>query len=88
MLRIEKLVCKNAKFHKDCVWRRTTLKASDEDYPVLKRKIQHEIRVTKTAYRIVHDRLGIVTTLKWGHDNRAFIQEDRRKLARIYASID
>jgi hypothetical protein len=76
MLRVEKLVCENPKFHKHCVWVKTSLTYPDYNFLTLRQRLIREVKKTNTAYRIVHHRYEILTTIKLGHDRIIYISDN------------
>jgi len=85
MLYIEKLVCKNNKFHKgDCTWTSTAKPYNDASFGYLTYKGQQLARVDGTAYRIIHHKLGVLYTIKLGHDKRIFIAKDSRAISKMF----
>ena len=83
MLKIEKLVCKNPEFHKDCRWKYMGLTYPDAQYIIIKRRLEQRVRASNMAYRISHDKLGLLITLKLGHDGWLFSNEDKGKINRL-----
>ena len=75
MIRVEQLVCLNQKFHKNCYWKQTTMTYPDANFLILKDRLIREVKKTNIAYRIVHHKFGVLTTVKLGHDNSIFIQD-------------
>jgi hypothetical protein len=49
----------------------------------LKERLAREVLRTHTAYRIIHKKFGVLTTLKMGHDNKIFIQDDNDALRKM-----
>ncbi len=80
MLRVEKLNCLNTKFNKDCEWVNVPISYPDTRYLLLKQRLIYEVKNTKVAYRITHNKFGILCTLKWGHDKQLFIQDNQEAL--------
>lgn len=83
MLDIETLQCRNEKFHKDCQWVHAKLRYPDGRYLMVKNTLMHEVQKTHIAYRIVHDRFGVLTTIKYGHDGNLFISDNNEALKRF-----
>lgn len=84
MLDVELLRCKNEKYHKDCDWVHAKMRYPDTLYLPLKGRLISEVSKTGTGYRIKHDRIGILTTIKLGHDGKVFIA-DRPEALRVFA---
>ncbi len=80
MLDVEMLSCLNPKFHKECQWVHAKIRYPDERYLLLKQRLIYEVKKTHTAYRIVHWKFGVLTTIKFGHDNKVFISENPEAL--------
>ena len=76
MLEIEKLICKNQLFHKDCHWIHAKLRYPDGQFLLVKQRLIYEVKKTHTAYRITHWKFGVLTTIKYGHDGQLFIQDN------------
>jgi hypothetical protein len=76
MLTIENLVCVNKKFHKDCYWSRTGQQFNDSFLSNLISRLKREVLHTALARRVSHDRLGIVSVIKLGHDGELFVESD------------
>jgi len=80
MLNVEMLVCKNPKFHKDCQWMHAKIRYPDELYLPLKQRLTSEVKRTRVAYRIIHWKFGVLTTLKLGHDGKVFVDDNQQAL--------
>lgn len=80
MLEVERLVCTKPNYHKDCRWVHAKIRYPDTRYLLLKQVIEREVQKTKIAYRIIHEKFGVLATIKMGHDNKLFIQEDLKAL--------
>jgi hypothetical protein len=76
MLDVERLACKNTRFHKDCEWVHAKMRYPDERYLLLKQRLMSEVKNTHIAYRIVHWKFGVLCTIKYGHDEHLFVQEN------------
>lgn len=83
MLKIERLICANQKFHKDCNWVNVRVSYPDTQYLTLKDEIIRRVKRTNVAYRILHTKFGILATVKLGHDNYIFISEHEDALKRF-----
>lgn len=83
MLKVEKLICTNPKFHKDCYWKQVPLTYPDTRYLLLKDRLIRETKLTNTAYRILHPQFGVLTTVKLGHDNFIYISDNDDSLKRF-----
>jgi len=73
MLRVQRLQCDDMKFNKGCEWRGMPGNYSDETFPLLKNRLQRESLKTGISYRIVHNKHGLLLTIKLGHDNELFV---------------
>ncbi len=73
MLRVQRLDCDKPKFHKECEWVNVPITYPDTLYLQLKKRLIYEVKKTHTAYRITHWKFGVLTTLKWGHDEELYI---------------
>jgi len=80
LIEVEMLVCQNPRFHKDCTWVHAKIRYPDGRYLLLKQRLIYEVKKTHIAYRITHWKLGILTTIKWGHDKKVFIQDNEGAL--------
>ena len=76
MLKVERLECENTKFHKNCRWINVAVTYPDANFLMLKDRLIREVRKTNIAYRILHHRFGVLTTIKMGHDDNIYIQEN------------
>lgn len=75
MLKIQRLICKDPKNYRYCRWYGSKLRFPDSFYRLLKSRLQAEVMKTGTAYRILHDKEGLLVTIKRGHDNKLFLKE-------------
>ena len=80
MLNAEMLIYKNPKFHKDCQWMHAKIRYPDERYLPLKQRLTSEVKKTHIAYRITHWKFGILTTIKFGHDNKVYVADNQGAL--------
>ncbi len=85
MLDIEMLICDNQKFHKYCRWVHAKLRYPDERYLMVKNTLMSEVKKSHVAYRIVHQRFGVLTTIKYGHDGKLFIQDAESDTMKAFA---
>lgn len=83
MLNVERLDCEIPKFHKNCKWVKVPIQYPDTRYLLLKDRLTREVNNTNTAYRILHPKFGVLTTIKKGHDNLIFISENDDTLKRF-----
>ena len=83
MLDVHKLVCKNEKFHKDCQWVHAHIRYPETLYLPLKQRLIIEAKNTNTAYRIFHPKLGVLTTIKLGHDGKVFVSDNQLALRKF-----
>ena len=79
-LSVEYLKCKNERFHKDCYWASRNLRYPDSQLSLLTSRIKREVMKTNVAYRVIHDSMGLVTTIKRGHDGVLFVSSDNAVL--------
>jgi len=80
MLNVERLDCENPKYHKGCVWVRANIRYPDTRYLLLKQRLIYEVKRTEIAYRILHHKFGVLTTIKLGHKSGLFIQDNESAL--------
>ena len=83
MLKVERLVCENAAFHKNCEWKALRVHYGDRQLWTLTTRLKREALKTHTAYRIVHYKFGVITTIKLGHDGRLFVMSNDSAINRI-----
>lgn len=85
MLYVEKLECKNKKFHTgECIWKRIDSVYNDTSFNYLVIKANKLVQETGTAFRIVHHYLGVLYTIKLGHDKNLFISKDKRSIVKMF----
>lgn len=83
MLDVEMLVCENPKYHKDCRWVHSKLRYPDERYLLVKHTLMKEAKRSHIAYRITHWKLGVLTTIKFGHDGKIFVSDNLDQLRKF-----
>lgn len=83
MLKIERLECENQQFHKNCEWVNVRVAYPDTQYLLLRDRLIREVKRTNIAYRILHNRFGILATLKLGHDGILWVGEHEDALRRF-----
>lgn len=76
MLTVEKLVCRNQKYHVDCHWRTLHREYRDKTYFSLKNTLLAYSAISGTAYRIRHNNRNVILIIKLGHDGHIFLSEN------------
>ncbi len=80
MLFVEKLMCENPQYHKECEWVKVPIRYPDTRYLLLKKRLTTEVLKTKVAYRILHNKFGVLCTLKFGHDGFLYVGDNQAAL--------
>lgn len=75
MISVEILKCKDPIRFTGCKWKHTGLNYPDKEYNTIKAKLPSFVRTSKQAYRLRHNKLGLLFSVKLSRDGSIFSKE-------------
>ena len=82
MLKVERYQASDRWQHKG-YWEALPVSYPNARFKLLKNRLAKETTETHVAHRILLNNMYVLTTVKWGHDQKIFIQDNPQFIALI-----